>query len=348
MNWGSDAAARAVAALLVLLLAREFWLLLRARATSSKRLARFGDVRLLTPLLGGSVLGWRRLRHVCIALSLSMMALALLRPQKQDGTRLRPRSELDVVLVVDESKSMNARDIAPSRIERVKAEVASFVKLLPGVHFGAVAYAGDALALPLTSDGGAVVQFIRTLRPADMPVGGTFTAKALLRARDLLVRERASGRHERRVVLLTDGEDLEGDPIAVAKSLFEQGIVVDVIRVGVSAREPIPATDALGRPIGPEIDKQTGTPMVTEFSAESEAQLRNVASAGGGRFIISTPSDIGLAHIASGLKQAATNNMQEQPEPTYAEFALYPLGLSAFALLLAELLPATSRKKVRQ
>ena len=132
MNWGSDAAARAVAALLVLLLAREFWLLLRARATSSKRLARFGDVRLLTPLLGGSVLGWRRLRHVCIALSLSMMALALLRPQKQDGTRLRPRSELDVVLVVDESKSMNARDIAPSRIERVKAEVASFVKLLPG------------------------------------------------------------------------------------------------------------------------------------------------------------------------------------------------------------------------
>lgn len=237
---------------------------------------------------------------------------------------------------------MNARDIAPSRIERVKAEIASFVRQLPGARFAAVAYAGDALALPLTSDGQAVSQFVRALQPSDMPVGGTDTARALLRARDLLARERATSRHMQRIVLLTDGEDLEGDPVEVARGLKGQGVTVDVVRVGVSAREAIPATDSLGRPVGPEIDKQTGTPLMSEFGPEAEKQLSDVAAAGGGTYTRGSSSDLGLFGIAHVLRSSLPRTAEAQWEPTYAELAFWPLGLAVLMLLCAGLLPGAT------
>lgn len=341
MIFGASSIARIIASGAALCALHELWM--AARATV--RLDGFGEAKLLMPLVEGYASGARRAQHLLRALGALALGAALLRPQLQNGTRLKPRAELDVVLVVDESKSMNARDIAPSRIERVKAELSQFVKQLPGARFAAVAYAGDALALPLTTDGSAVSQFLRALQPSDMPLGGTFTARALVRARDLLARERAGRLHTQRIILLTDGEDLEGDPVEVAKGLQSQGVVVDVVRVGVSAREAIPATDALGRPLGPEIDKQTGTPLMTEFGPEAEQQLRHVAEAGGGRYYAATPSDLGLAAIASALRAALPRTAEAQSEPTYAELGLWPTGLAAIALLLAEWLPSGRRRK---
>ncbi len=341
MIWGAALPARVLAGILALLALREFFLAIR----SSVQIARFGDAALLGPLVSGSFLALRRAKHIAMGVGALALAAALMRPQHQTGTRLKARAELDVVLVVDESKSMNARDIAPSRIERVKAEVALFVKQLPGARFAAVAYAGDALALPLTSDGAAVAQFIRALQPSDMPVGGTYTARALLRARDLLARERASNNHAQRLILLTDGEDLEGDPVEVAKGLQAQGVVVDVVRVGVSSREAIPSTDSLGRPVGPEIDRQTGLPLMSEFGPEADKQLARVAAAGGGQYVQGTPSDLGLSGIANRLRASLPRTAEAQWEPTYAELAFWPLSLAALALLVAELLPGASARK---
>ena len=89
------------------------------------------------------------------------------------------------MIVLDYSKSMYARDIAPSRIDRAKAEVARLIRNLAGARFGAVAFAGEPIGFPLTSDGAAIAQFFRQLEPNDMPVGGTAIARALERAREL-------------------------------------------------------------------------------------------------------------------------------------------------------------------
>jgi Ca-activated chloride channel family protein len=107
--------------------------------------------------------------------------VALARPKFGSGTKIVPATNLDVIVVLDYSKSMYARDIVPSRIARAKAEVARLIRDLPGARFGAVAFAGEPMSFPLTSDGAAIAQFFRQLEPNDMPVGGTATARALER-----------------------------------------------------------------------------------------------------------------------------------------------------------------------
>ena len=102
----------------------------------------------------------------------------------------------------------------PSRIARAKAEVARLIHELAGARFGAVAFAGEPMGFPLTADGAAIAQFFRQLEPNDMPVGGTAIARALERARELLARDPKSNEHSRVILLVTDGEDLEGDPVA--------------------------------------------------------------------------------------------------------------------------------------
>src|SRR5260221_13671425 len=107
-----------------------------------------------------------------------------------------PATNLDVIIVLDYSKSMYARDVTPSRTERAKGEVGRLIADLPGARFGAVAFAGDPLSFPLTSDGGAIAQFFRQLSPSDMPVGGTAIGRALELGLDLLRRDPVSQHHD--------------------------------------------------------------------------------------------------------------------------------------------------------
>ncbi len=114
------------------------------------------------------------------------------------------------MIVLDYSKSMYARDIAPSRTLRAKTEVAQLISTLPGARFGAVAFAGQPIAFPLTSDGPAISQFFRQMTPNDMPVGGTAIARALEAGHELLARDPLSKNHRKVMLLVTDGEDSRG------------------------------------------------------------------------------------------------------------------------------------------
>ena len=157
-----------------------------ARARAIKR---FGEPLLVMKLESFDATVRRAWKGVLLVIAMMCAFAALARPQAGKGTRLIPATNLDVVVVLDYSKSMYARDITPSRIARAKAEVARLIHDLPGARFGAVAFAGEPMSFPLTSDGAAIAQFFRQLEPNDMPVGGTATARALERARELLSRE---------------------------------------------------------------------------------------------------------------------------------------------------------------
>ena len=91
---------------------------------------------------------------------------------------LRKRG-IDVVIALDFSKSMLAKDVRPSRIDRAKAEVTAFLNELSGDRVGIVAFAGETMEFPMTVDYGAAALFFRDLGPYDMPVGGTAIGRAL-------------------------------------------------------------------------------------------------------------------------------------------------------------------------
>ncbi|RYE91557.1 MAG: VWA domain-containing protein, partial [Myxococcales bacterium] len=151
--------------------------------------ARFGVPERIAALTTFDASPRRTAKGVLLVLAVALAFVALARPQYSRGQKLVPATNLDVVIVLDFSKSMYARDVTPSRIGRAKAEVARMVRELSGARFGAVAFAGEPLGFPLTSDGAAIAQFLRQTEPNDMPVGGTAIGRALERAREILLRD---------------------------------------------------------------------------------------------------------------------------------------------------------------
>jgi Ca-activated chloride channel family protein len=305
------------------------WGGLRAERT----VARFGDpdrVRALVTADGSKRRAWKGMLLV-VATALAFVAAA--RPQYGKGTRLVPATNVDVVIVLDYSKSMYARDVEPSRIFRAKVECARLVKDLEGARFGAVAFAGEPMGFPLTADGAAIAQFLRQLEPNDMPVGGTAIARALEMARDLLHRDPKSGEHKRVILLVTDGEDLEGDPVATARAAGQEGTTIHVVQIGGRTPERIPEVDKDGKISGWRADRN-GKPLTTELSAEGEAQLASIAQAANGTLVRAAKGTTGIDQIAAELRRQMKSELAERVETVYADVYFYPLGLAILLLVI--------------
>lgn len=324
------------------LLVAGFYVLGGVRLLKATR--RFGDPTLVSNLFTARPAGRRAFKGGLVVVAVALAFAALAGPQYGRGTRLIPATNLDCVIVLDYSKSMYARDVAPNRTERAKAEVGELINSLPGARFGAVAFAGEPLSFPLTSDGAAIAQFFRQTTPNDMPVGGTAIARALEGARELLERDPLSKKHQKVIILVTDGEDLEGDPVAVAKAAAKENIVVHVVQIGSRAPEVLPEVDEQGVVRGVRKDGK-GKPVTTQLSAEGEAQLTSIAQAGSGQLVRPETGQTGIAEITRSLKHMMTEELAERVETVYADIFYYPLGAALLLLVLEVFVPVTRRQR---
>lgn len=304
---------------------------------------RFGEERRVEELLTARPGGRRAFKGVLLVLAVAFGFVAAAQPQYGRGTRIIPATNLDVVVVLDYSKSMYARDVTPSRIARAKTEVSQLVADLPGARFAAVAFAGDPLSFPLTSDGAAIAQFFRQLSPNDMPVGGTAIARALEAGRDLLQRDPLARSHKRVLVLVTDGEDLEGDPVSVAQAAAGDDVTIHVVQIGGRTPEPIPEVDESGEVTGWRTDS-AGRPLTTELSTQGEAQLAKIAEASGGNIVRSEKGSTGIRQVTASLRKMMTSELSERVETVYADVYLYPLGIAVLLLLIETFVPESSRR----
>jgi Ca-activated chloride channel family protein len=312
-----------------------------------RQLQRFGDSAIVGTLLTAQAGARRAWKGVLCVLAVALAFVAAAQPQYGRGTKLIPATNLDLVIVLDYSKSMYARDITPSRTLRAKSEVARLISSLPGARFGAVAFAGQPIAFPLTSDGPAISQFFQQMTPNDMPVVGTAIARALEAGRELLARDPLSKTHERVILLVTDGEDLEGDPVGVATAAAQDEITIFVVQIGGRTPEPIPQVTETGEVKGIRTDAE-GKPLTTSLSAEGEAQLGSIASSTGGAVVRSEGGQTGLGEIERRLKQLMTEELSERVETIYADVYLYPLALALLLVLVESFIPeAAARKPTR-
>jgi Ca-activated chloride channel family protein len=349
VRWGHDFTSLAgilVAVLCGLALVAYAASVLWAGVRQARAAEAFGEPGLLAKLVTYDATGRRAVKAVLLVVAMVATFVALARPQFGSGTRIIPATNLDVVIVLDYSKSMYARDIAPSRIARAKAEVARLIQDLPGARFGAVAFAGEPMSFPLTSDGAAIAQFFRQLNPNDMPVGGTATARALERGRELFARDPKSKEHVRVMVLVTDGEDLEGDPESVAANCQQEGTRIDVVQIGGRAPEVIPDVAADGKVTGLRRDEE-GKPLTTQLSAEGEAQLARVAQTTGGAIVRAEHGETGIDQVARALQKMMREELSEKVQTVYAEEYAWPLGL-AVVLLFAEALLGEAPRRARR
>jgi Ca-activated chloride channel homolog len=330
------------------------WLLVAVPLLLLATVVAFTRRRRLLERLGGKVLVERMAASVSVPrkilraalglAALALLTLALARPQAGGRAKLERQRGLDLVVALDFSKSMLARDIYPSRLERAKRELERLMDRLGGDRIGLTAFAGEVMTYPPTTDYTAVKLFWRDLTPADMPVGGTAIGPALRASLDQLARLRQKGRENRSqvIILLTDGEDTASEPLKVAEEAARLGIKIFTVGIGSRSGELIPQVDEAGEVTG--YLKDAEGKYITSRLAED--LLSNLAAKTGGEYLRADAKRFGVEAIEealSGLKRSEEEaRLVKQYDDVYEL-----LVLPAFLLLVGEATMNERRRRRR-
>jgi Ca-activated chloride channel homolog len=312
----------------------------RKRATEA-----FGSPSTVSRIIVGRSPGLRAARAVILVLGLVFLIVALARPQYASQTRMLRKRGVDIIVVLDFSKSMLARDVKPNRIDRAKAELTEFISKLGGDRIGIVAFAGETMEFPMTVDYAAAALFFRELGPYDMPVGGTAIGRALTAAKRLFEQSNQekgeSGKESSRakvVILMTDGEDHEGDPLSAAKELADIGARVYTVGIGSRTGEPIPTYAEDGTWTGYLRDDK-GNPIVTALTSENEKQLQEIASTTGGKYFRARPGSVGMDQIRQEMRRMKQSELRARRITIHEERYALVLLIAFLLIALEALLP---------
>ena len=284
-----------------------------------------------------------RLRNIKRGLWLAAVMLiftAIARPQKGYEWNEVKRKGIDILFAVDTSRSMLAEDLTPNRIERARLGIIDFVARLEGDRVGLIPFAGSAFALcPLTLDYDAFQESLNALDTDIIPRQGTNIASAIREAERLFDEQ---GNNYRVLVLLTDGEDLEGSVIDVAKAAAKKGMSIYTVGVGSPEGTSIPLRQRDGRM--DFVREADGTVVKTVLD---ESTLKKIAEETAGLYVPLGRGAEGLDTIyQERLRLVPKSELEQRMERIPLERFEWPLGL-AIIFLLAEFF-MNDRRKVKQ
>jgi Ca-activated chloride channel family protein len=295
-------------------------------------------------LLDEMVYSWsyKRDRNKAVVLTVVFLIsiVALARPQWGYQWQEVKRQGLDILLVVDTSKSMLTEDVKPNRLERTKLAVKDLIKKLKGDRIGLVAFAGDAFMMcPLTSDYGGFLLSMNDLDTTILPRGGTNVGGALEEA--LRGYDKTPAKFKA-VILVTDGDNLEGDPLSVVKKLKEKGIKVFCVGVGTQEGDMVRYRDDQGQL---QLLKDEQGNFVK--SRLNENLLQRIAYETGGAYVRSSGAEFGLDYIyEQHLARLEKREIEEKMQKRYFERFQIPVGLGLVLLLIETLLIRRRQERV--
>lgn len=268
-----------------------------------------------------------RLRHAPFVLRCAAFALAVVALARPQGVEERSRSDaegIDIMLAVDVSGSMLARDFKPDRITAAKEVAGTFIADRFGDRIGLVAFAGEAFTQsPLTTDQGTLQTMLGRIRSGVIE-DGTAIGNGLATA---INRLRESDSKSKVIILLTDGVNNRGEmaPLMAADIAADMGIKVYTIGVGTRGKAPYPVVDMFGnmsfQPMDVEIDEKT---------------LEGIAERTGGKYFRATDKEK-LQAIYDEINTLEKSKVEITDFTVYHEEFL-PWLLAAMALLLLEFL----------
>jgi Ca-activated chloride channel homolog len=286
----------------------------------------FGDLPLMRRLSGSVSLERRIIKAALLVLALVFLVLALARPQWGAKLETVTRRGVDVIVAVDTSLSMLAEDVKPNRMAQARAAVGSFIDLLHGDRIGLVAFAGTSyVACPLTLDYTAARMFVDVLDVDLIPIQGTAIADAI---RTVVTAFRPGERRYKVLVLITDGEDHEGNVEAAARAAASEGVVIYAVGVGSASGEPIPLRNARGDITGYKEDK--GHRKVT--SRLGEGDLEAIALATGGKYFRSSPEGVELRRVYEEISRMDQRTLSGRTLNAYEERYQIPLAMAILLL----------------
>ena len=272
--------------------------------------------------------GMRNLKRGLWLLAVLLVFTAVARPQKGYEWREVKRKGIDILFAVDTSRSMLADDLTPNRLERARLGIIDFVSRLEGDRVGLIPFAGSAFALcPLTLDYEAFRESLNALDTDLIPRQGTDLASAIKEAERLF---KENGNNHRVLVLLTDGEDLQGDVIDAAKAAAKNGMAIYTIGVGSPGGSTIPLVMRNGRK--DFVRDETGSVVRTTLD---ETTLKKIATETNALYVPLGRGAEGLNTIyQEKLRLVPKSERDQRMERIPLERFEWPLGAAIFLLLL--------------
>ena len=274
-----------------------------------------------------------RIKNRLVFLGLFFLTIAASGPQI--GKRVQPveRKGVDLVIVLDTSKSMDANDVTPSRLSKAKFELNKLIKTLSGDRVSIIVFAGSShLYLPLTTDYEAALLFLNEIETDMIPNQGTSLSSALNTALTAFTEELGKFKV---VLLVSDGEDHEGEAIDVAKKAAMDGMIINTVAVGSDEGGLIPIEsnnkyklDKKGRLVTSKVD---------------QVILKDIAQAGNGSFYWFSNNRDSYINIENGI-----NKMEKKIISTH-EFSDYDdryqlIGLISLLFILVSFIYPTKEK----
>jgi len=301
-----------------------------------KAMARFGQMKVIGRLFPAFSRGRHYFKFFLLMTAFVFIIIGLANPQIGSKLVKAERKGIDIMILLDVSNSMLAEDIQPNRLEKAKQSISRLLDKLGNDRIGIIVFAGNAYTqLPITTDYAAARLFLSTINTGIVPTQGTAIGKAI----DMAINSFDENNHSKAIVIITDGENHEGDALQATQLAAEKDIRVYTIGMGSPEGSPIPVYRN-GQITGYKKDKE-GNTVVTKLN---EQMLQQIASAGSGVYIRANNTSAGLRKIFDEINKLEKQEFDSKTFADYEDRFQYFIAIGLI-LLLIELLIVERRSK---
>lgn len=301
----------------------------------NRLLEKFADRVLHKSIINSFSSAKSRLKFIFILLAIALIIIAYANPQV--GTKMQEvkQTGIDVYILLDVSRSMQAEDIKPNRLEKAKFQISSLIQKLRGDRIGLVIFSGEAyIQFPLTTDYSAANLFLSAVDFNSVPQPGTAIASAI----NMAVQSFDSAATDKAIIIITDGEDHEGDIDKALEEAADKEIKIYTIGLGSPDGVPIPVYDNRGNIVGFKQDN-SGQTVLTKLN---EDILKEIARKGNGKYYRGNNYEDYLDKIYSDLSELEQAEFGVKKVTDYEERFYYFLA-PAIILLLIEIFMSDKR-----
>lgn len=290
------------------------------RKRAMRRLGNVVTIRTLIPEMSGAR---PVVKFILQLFVLTAAIIVLARPQFGSKIEDVKKEGVEVIIALDVSNSMLAEDIQPFRLERAKQAISRLVDNLENDRIGLIVFAGDAYTqIPVTTDYVSAKMFLSSIGPEIVPKQGTAIGAAI----DLGIKSFSPGEGKSKaMVVITDGENHEDNPVEAAEEAAKAGVVIHTIGIGSTGGVPIPMNT------GGRRDYLKDAEGNTVISRLDEEILKRIAVTTSGTYVRASNTNIGLDEIFNDIRKMKT---QELESTVYTEYNDQFQIFAAIALLL--------------
>lgn len=299
-----------------------------------KQLATIGDKGLVSAMMPTYSASRQWLRFALIAMALFTGVIGLANLQAGSRSEKIERKGIDVMIALDVSKSMLAKDISPNRMEKAKQLINKLLDKLGNDRVGLIVFAGRAyVSVPLTIDFSALKMNLSAANSDMVPTQGTVIGEAISMARQSFNTKETKYKS---IILISDGEDHDEEAMKEVKQAVEEGIMINTVGIGSPDGSPI-------------VDDETGQHKLDENGVEiisklNEQELQSIASNGQGIYQRLNNTEVCADAIATQINTSEQRNFGDTIFTDYNSYYQYFLAISLLLIIIESFIP--ERKKV--